>query len=707
MIVKVNKLTKKSFKNYTGPLGNDEFCETNIIFGYNGRGKSSLAEGIVDEYIKGNGDIDGLRFFNRAYINEHMMLEEDKIKGVKANFGKQNIDIEEQIKELNKQKVDIKEEKEKLQNRQEKLQNNAKSTYDSLKGDNSFRFTQIDWSDPLKKLKSDYNNALKIVNDSELTSLSSSDLFIDEINKLKLLNNASFQRLEKEELDKIYTIFQKSYNNVSIPSKELLKWINEGKEFHLKNDDNICLFCGSKISTDNLFKRIEQYNSNETQISRTYLDSIIYKVEEQIKISKNITNNEEFIVKTLGQDILDCINIIKNTSDLLSRFDDILISKTQNMDIIYNASVERLPNDYDDLNNAFDTLTNKINDKVNKLKDNITNVEILSKGFVAKSMLKDNVFISEVNEITKLISEINVKEENNNKIDIKINELKGKKLDIGLFSSFINEILKNLSISFQLLPDEDGYYIKNTNDDAKLSLKDISEGEQNMLALLFFYYELFDDNTQSKIKKEIKLIIIDDPLSSVDDTNRIYILSLIKILIEYKKEDIQFFVFTHVWDDFCEFVYGLDYGDNSRNRAYELIKNEKTSEIKRIDKQCENPYRHCFKELKIFSEKNNTNDLSDCEIYHYPNVMRKVLEEYLKFKANIPSISKKYTIKICEIFCNHKYTEKDKADVAQIINLCNIDSHENVRNPEEILHCAKKLMKYIKDIDPNHYNSFN
>ena len=38
MIEQVNNLNKKSFVNYTGPA--EKFAEINILFGYNGRGKT-------------------------------------------------------------------------------------------------------------------------------------------------------------------------------------------------------------------------------------------------------------------------------------------------------------------------------------------------------------------------------------------------------------------------------------------------------------------------------------------------------------------------------------------------------------------------------------------------------------------------------------------------------------------------------------------
>ena len=48
MITEIKNFTLKSFKSYSTPQ--NFFKTKNIIFGYNGRGKSSLAEGIIRTY---------------------------------------------------------------------------------------------------------------------------------------------------------------------------------------------------------------------------------------------------------------------------------------------------------------------------------------------------------------------------------------------------------------------------------------------------------------------------------------------------------------------------------------------------------------------------------------------------------------------------------------------------------------------------------
>ena len=76
MITHINNYTFKSFKNYTGPI-ETPFKEKNILFGYNGKGKSSLSKGILDEYKKEDSVPENdYRFFDKDYIKNSLLIEE-------------------------------------------------------------------------------------------------------------------------------------------------------------------------------------------------------------------------------------------------------------------------------------------------------------------------------------------------------------------------------------------------------------------------------------------------------------------------------------------------------------------------------------------------------------------------------------------------------------------------------------------------------
>ena len=93
-------------------------------------------------------------------------------------------------------------------------------------------------------------------------------------------------------------------------------------------------------------------------------------------------------------------------------------------------------------------------------------------------------------------------------------------------------------------------------------------------------------------------------------------------------------------------------------------------------------------------------------MYHYPNVMRKVLEEFMKFKVkksnptldNIPNVK----IALCgTVNCS----SKDDMQISTLLDTCNILSHKSRRTPEQILKSAKYLMRKIKESDINHFSA--
>ena len=68
MIEQISDFSCKSFKNYNSP--SHFFKKKNILFGYNGRGKSSLALGLVDTYKSSGGTDNSYRLFNRDYVKK-------------------------------------------------------------------------------------------------------------------------------------------------------------------------------------------------------------------------------------------------------------------------------------------------------------------------------------------------------------------------------------------------------------------------------------------------------------------------------------------------------------------------------------------------------------------------------------------------------------------------------------------------------------
>ena len=62
----------------------------------------------------------------------------------------------------------------------------------------------------------------------------------------------------------------------------------------------------------------------------------------------------------------------------------------------------------------------------------------------------------------------------------------------------------------------------------KVPPKKISIGERNVLGLCYFFAKLFAKKKEDDLYKEEMLIVIDDPVSSFDQGNRLGVMSLLR-----------------------------------------------------------------------------------------------------------------------------------------------------------------------------------
>lgn len=722
MVIKLNNFTLKSFVSYTNP--NDLlFRSKNIIFGYNGKGKSSIAIGIKDEFLKDTAKKpDYLRIFDKDYISHSLLLEnsEGKIKGVEASFGKGGVDIESKIKELETQiisEVEIAKLDSSIVDSRKKIRTEIDAIHDRRKGEANIQRKSKEESVErvIELYKKDHQDASKIEKDDDkLIKINGDNAIEKQIAQNENLKPLNLSKIPATSIEEVKVIFKEKYGeDISIPEYEVVQWIESGLKIHKEGDN--CKFCNGKLDFLDVKSKIAEFKVNKRHKATEILKQFKEQLQSLLEDIKIIEKESKTYSTNIGTEIEQHFTAISKKKSTIDSLITSCQSKINKIEIQETFDFELLAETLNEFEDSITTINKTKSDQLSELRKKQTNLTTLVKGAIGLEITRSAPIHDKLKAVKDKEVELKEKLDNNKKKRLEIQKLKQQKSLTKDFADFVSKILNDINISLKVELDTDNknYIIKSTNENAPLTIKDISEGEKNLLALLFFYYELFADNKQQSIKPEIELIIVDDPISSMDDSNKFYILELMKNLLELPNQ--QIFVLTHSWDDYCNLSYGRKAWEDRKDKdgneikshfaTFEIRKANGKSELSQL-KSIEKPYKYLFKEIFQFSEKREDDIKTDCQIYHYPNVMRRVFEEWYSFKIgkdlNLTSSQQDRVINDLSIKDN---TEKTKLGL--LLKVCNILSHSinGSKNPQEIHQSAKYLMKLIADNDKLHFDN--
>lgn len=703
MVEQVYNYSEKSFKDYTGP--NEKFGKSNIIFGYNGRGKTSLANGIIDEFLKDTQNTENeYRFYDKNYIANNLLLEQkdgSKIKGVIANFGKKDIIIENQITELESKIVAVKKIEDEIDILAQKARKEVDRIHDLKKGNASIskKSKGKNIEEVISLYMDDIKEAKRIENDEEkLIAIKGDNALENEKNKIDKIVIPQISNTVEDDLKSIKSIFVKSFDDITIPSSKIISWISEGLAFH--SDGEKCKFCGNNVELGAIKEKIDKFNNNEKQKDSVFLSKFNDKLKQIISNIDSVLLLKDIILSNFENDMTQNLSDIEKNRVILNDYQTIINKKLDSIEKIIEFDEITFKTAINETVKSCENIISERNRMINNYNTKEMQINTLVKGAIGLEISKNtfiNDTLSTIKEKTKLLKQSRT---NNDNCRRKIEELKKSKSNTLDFANHMSSILSLLEINLKLEVEDDNYIIKQTLTNDICRIEDISEGEQNLLALLYFYYELFNDNEQKQLKGDIKMIVIDDPIASVDDINKMYVLELIKRISTL--ENVQIFIFTHVWEDFCNICYGKS---NNENYKFFEVKKDTNGSFLTIAKTNETPYQHNFKDIYMFSQKHDCADMSDCEIYHYPNIMRTVLEEFLSFKVKNHSPTSNNINSIRLALCGEHPSANDEIRLGTLLNVCNILSHKASRNPDEILKSARFLMNKIESADKVHFTT--
>lgn len=709
MIKEIKNYTYKSFKNYSTPQ--DFFKRKNIIFGYNGRGKSSLSKGIVEEFLKQDKNKNSIRFFNRDYVKEQLLLEEtdSTIKGIKVSFSKQDADISKKIKELQNQIISVDSKKEEIIQCRKNIRKEIDSIHDRKKGKANINKKQskLELEDVIKQYSIDLENALKINNSKNyIKSFNADSIELEnERNKITKIQLPDLKINELHIYDKefLFNTLQKEYKIIEdIPTSEVIKWLEKGITLHTESD-NVCIFCHNHFNLETIKELIKSYKENSIQKDIFRLEYIKKHLNDNISIlnfAKSIKGN----LSVLGcsqEEINNLFNFSYTKS--ITNLVKIIEEKISNMDKSFQITNNILELEKETIEKN-KKIKDIYNNRLNEVNVSINNIEKITKGTIAIAIEEEKIQ-DKIEQVQKNEKEVKKIEINNTKINNEIRSLEEQKSEYTDFMNFLNGVLYSLGIQIKLILKEDNYYLKHPIEECSLTINSISEGEKNLLALMYFYFELYSDKEQENFNSEVELVVIDDPISSLDDSNKFYVLEIVKRILSEEKP--QIFILTHSWDDFSQITYGIK-TKNPNYGLFEIYKNSKNNFHSEIQ-YCKNnvaPYKKLFQEIYMLKDK-NFEELNQCEIYHASNSMRRVFEEFLNFKKPNLLPQKSNQRQIEDLFVKGAKIElgaERKNKLGRLLTSINVISHRAIK-ANEIIENSKTLMGIIEDMDNVHYNA--
>mgnify|MGYP000843898122 CR=1 FL=1 len=412
-------------------------------------------------------------------------------------------------------------------------------------------------------------------------------------------------------------------------------WVNQGRNY-IQEDSDICPFCQKKTIDDDFKKQIEDYFS-ESYTADINTIKILY--DEYVTRCQNLKNELQAIIDKEKNNQDSKLNI-QAIESILKTLNHIFIAnkeivKSKIAEPSRSLILESTKESTETIQNIIEQCNLEI-EKHNKLVANFQNEKSELIADIWKYVIDENtIFLNSftkkekglIKGIEKLQSEKDTLLTEYKNIEKEIVEANKKVTSIQSSVDEINRILSAYGFTnFTIVPVEGNYYqIQRTN--GELANDTLSEGEITFITFLYFM-RLVRGGTSPEKANENKVIVIDDPISSLDSTILFVVGSLIKEEIKKLKNDTgnikQIIILTHniYFHKEASFIDGRTKANN--NTYYWIVrKNNNKSHV-----QCyetENPIRGSYELL--WDELKNKDSLS---IITIQNTMRRIYETYFK-----------------------------------------------------------------------------
>ncbi|MDP3515613.1 MAG: AAA family ATPase [Pseudohongiella sp.] len=621
---------KTTISNCAAEQSNSEFKDCTIDWEHGQKLTSLVYNKQFRENNFGKGKIDGVFTLGKATQEDILKIEEkqEQLKILK----------DEGIKK--KETLD-KQEKSKLDNENSFKENSWAKIYKKYEDAFKEAFQGSMQKESFKsKLLSEFDTNTSTIATVEDLKEKASTIFGKAPESLPPITVINYGKIIGIENDEILgkKIIGKSDVDISriIQKLNLNDWVNQGRSFI--KIDNICPFCQQPTITEEFKKQLEDYFDESYTAS---LKEIASLSDEYNRISDNLTNELMQIETSQKSNSGTKLEIDKFTAYLKT-----LSSQVNENKVLLGEKVKepsrsiKLTSTKEQFDNIIELIA-KANREIQKHNDIVLNFKSERSSLIKsiwKYLVEENKADIEAHKkniagLDKGISLLNkdVAEKRNAYVTLN-NEIKELTKNVTSIQPTIDEINKILQYygfdNFEIVPSESSenyYQIKREN--GELAESTLSEGEITFITFLYFL-QLAKGSTKIETITEERILVIDDPISSLDSNVLFVVSTLIKEIIKDIKANIgnvkQLILLTHnvYFHKEVSFIDGRTKQHNQTN-FWILRKKNKISSAQPF--LMKNPIQTSYELL--WNEIKNKEHNSSVTIQ---NTIRRIIENYFK-----------------------------------------------------------------------------
>ena len=657
------------FRDFRWPTDLPHFARYNLIYGWNGSGKTTISRLFRNLETKNQPDqgsaivsIDGSDVRSNDFPNSNIVIKVFNNEFVNANVhrsdggnippifvlgetsARQQRELQEKQHRLQVIENELTEREQGLRNAQRELDRHTQITAryikDNLRSNTYSQYNDYDKRNYIARVASMIQSddaRESILDDDQITAAREqfSSGHLEAIDSMQLpmmdltAHNNNISRLLQQSV--ISNVIDSLQNDA-----ELASWIRMGLNLHEERNIDICLFCDQSLPAE----RLNDLNSHFNEAFEHLMEEIDGEIEGLTNVVGDLNGIElpdaSRLYTNLRHDY-DQANVefalaVSRSVNLIEGAIAELHSKIQNMFAPLDRQSDVIRFDRQALSGVNEVIERHNEISGRHMQEVGRAAELLEGHWVARNLSTYVAADQSVNCATEQRDALtNEQLDLNAAIPLLQSELIDHRRPANEFNRELSSYLGHDEL--QLRAEETGYTIVRSGHPAF----QISEGEQTAIALIYFLKSL--DNVDHGIIETI--VVLDDPISSLDSNALFAAYGLIRERCRNAK---QLFLLTHNFVFFREFRdwFKTDNRYTSagcdRPAEFFMLKQEfdeygRKSVICELDpllKNFESDYHYLF--WYVFKTAEDVNETDLQKFYPLPNITRRLLEMFLAFK---------------------------------------------------------------------------